>query len=386
MGEREGNKTGLIFAAILTVQTLGMFLTDGIHSVIAPLTSLMTFVCFGIMLAEKVFGNFRGSESPGTALAEFGKDHEFWIVAGGSIVALLNLFLIGSNKGAFLTAADVLLMTYLVKDFFPDEKIRFYVCALYSALLIWWYCTVRWYFNFNMTGFVFMLTAVFSILLMEVVKKTHEGFEWLSFVQLIQFVVAFLLCLLYHSRCVMAGVLILGLLYLMMPLIASKKALRILLVFFATVGSLLFTLMYMLMDRLDINITFLYKDILSGRQDIWKELWEAFLQMPLTGIGSSYQMKSFFMFEVHNGLFDILAVHGIIVFCCVIYLLIKRLYEVLTAFSVCSGDDMWYNYRRICASAVFAILFTSFFENFFINSPYLLLLMVLMSGMKMKEK
>ena len=91
------------------------------------------------------------------------------------------------------------------------------------------------------------------------------------------------------------------------------------------------------------------------------------------------------MFEVHNGLFDILVVHGILVFCCVLYLLLKRLSECLLGFSVCSRDDMWYNYRRICVAAVFAILFTSFFENFFINSPYMLLLMVLMSMVRVAE-
>ena len=378
MEKAETKKTNLIFLVILTLQTLGMFLYDEIHSVIAPLTSLMTFGCFGCMLIERLYRAYKNKDK-----AAFGTGwHELWIVVAGSVVALINLFAIGSNKGAFLTAADLLLMCLLVREFSLSAKQKFYVCALYCALLIWWYCTVRWYFNFNMTGFVFMLTAVFSILLMEVVKKKHAGFEWLSFIQVIQFIVAFLLCLLYHSRCVMAGGLAFGMLYLLIPYIASKRVLREILILGATVGSIIFTMLYILLDKLDLNVTFLYKDILSGRQDIWKELWEAFLQSPITGIGSSYVMKSFFMFEVHNGLFDILVVHGILVFCCVLYLLLKRLSECLLGFSVCSRDDMWYNYRRICVAAVFAILFTSFFENFFINSPYMLLLMVLMSGIR----
>ena len=359
-------KSNKFLLFILTIEILGCFLFQNVNQVMARFTSLLSFFALVFMAGEGLY--HRSLKTGKTMMAQLMGDGEAMVVFAGCFLALLNLFIIGSNKGAFLTAADLLIMCYVARRCVFTLREKLYITALCSALLIWWYCTVRWYFNFNMTGIIFMLTAFMSMLLMEMLKEHFGDMKYLSFVQVVQYIVATLLCLLYHARCVLLGMIVFGLLYFIMPYVSKSRWLRVALVSSVTAGSLLFTLFYMLLDRMGVSITFLYKDILSGRQDIWRELWEAFLSMPLTGIGSSYHLKSFFIFEVHNGLFDILAVHGLPVFLCVMYLLCKRLYEAL-----CSYDGSVYS--RICLCAVFVILFISFFENFFINSPYLLFLL-----------
>ncbi len=363
-------KSNKLFLVIFTIEILGCFLVQDVNLVAARFTSLLSFFALAFIAAKQLYVRYRHEQASLTGLLL--TDREMMVAAAGSVIALLNLFLIGSNKGAFLTAADVLIMCFVARSFTLNEKERFYLTGLCSALLLWWYCTVRWYFNFNMTGIIFMLTAFMSMLLMEMLKKRYDGLSYLSFVQMIQYIVATLLCLLYHARCVLLGMLVFAVLYFLLPYISKSRLLGGLLVFSVTAGSLLFTLFYMFLDKTGVSITFLYKDILSGRQDIWSELWEAFLSQPLTGIGSSYHLRSFFIFEVHNGLFDILAVHGGLVFVCVMYLLCKRLYEALVSFD---GTV----YSRICLCAVFVVLFISFFENFFINSPYLLFVLFFLS-------
>ena len=363
-------KTNKLFIFIITLQILSCFLIQEVNLVAARFTSLASFFALAALVGERVLSS---PEGPVAAL----KDREILIALAGCMVAMINLFVIGSNKGAFLTAADLLLACVCLGFFELTRGEKLFVCSVGAVLLIWWYCTVRWYFNFNMAGMIFMLTGILSMLLMELIMEGRPDMGYLRFVQVIQYLTATLLCLLYHSRCVLAGMLAFGLLYLMLPLVCKSRVLKGMLVALCTAGSLLFTALYILMDRWGINITILYKDVLSGRQHIWKELWEAFGAMPLTGIGSSYHLKSFFIFEVHNGLFDILAVHGIIVFAAVMVLLVKRLYEALGA---CGSV-----YDRLRLAAAFSMLLISFFENFFINSPYLLLFMFFLAPGRKKE-
>ena len=370
-----------ILLAVLTLQFAGCFLSQRLNGVAARFTSLMSFFALGVLcLAQADIAHRKMA---------FLKDKEVWIAGIGSAAALLNLFLIGSNKGAFLTAADVLLMLY-ASGFWKIRKADLlYASGLGSALLIWWYGNVKWDYNFNMVGMVYITICVLGLVFLELLR---EKIWYAGAVQVLLYVTCVLFCMLYHARCAMMGLIVFGVLYLLADLVYRSKVLSALLVFGGTAGSLIFTLLYMLMGQLGLNIRILYKDVLSGRQDIWAELWQAFLKQPLTGIGSSYELKSFFIFEVHNGLLDILAVHGIFVFACVAYLLCKRLWGFLSLGGNAldpTGEKppvLSRNLNRIRLAGVFAILFTSFFENFFIVSPYLLVVMILIAPAEDEEK
>lgn len=353
--DRRKNIANQILVVVLMLQFAGCFLTQTINEVFARYTSLISFftlctiiICY-VNPIEQLFKR---------------RNIELWIVVVASVITLVNLFVIGSNKGAFLTACDVMLAFYVAGFLELSNRQKMAIYCLGAVLLIWWYGTVKWFFNFNMVGMVFMITCILTLLLLESVGNRYM-INYTRYVGVVLYITASLLCLLYHARCVLAGMIIFGVLYLVYPIVSKYKVLKWLIILLSTVGSLIFTLLYMLLARTGFDLTILYKSILSGRQDIWGELWEAFLRMPITGIGSSYKIQSFFIFEVHNGMLDILIVHGVIVFAAVAYLMIKRLRGFVD------------KAPRLAFAGVFAILFTSFFENFFINSPYLLVMMVL---------
>ena len=125
----------------------------------------------------------------------------------------------------------------------------------------------------------------------------------------------------------------------------------------------------------------------SGRQEIWTELWQAFSRSPVTGIGSGYELKSFEIFEVHNGMFDILTVHGTVVFVLVVVMLWRACNRVYINLVACSRSavsgssedgssesngtiSLHKRTARIAVASAFAMMFTSYFENYFTVPPY----------------
>ena len=235
--------------------------------------------------------------------------------------------------------------------------------------MIPWYSVVRWYFNFNMAGLIFITFMVFGELLLEYAKNSFELY-YLKYVQGLLYLVTFLAAVCYHARSAALCIIAFGLIWLILPKLAGKGV-YCLLPAAAIAGSIAFTLIYTAVGKKGMNVKILYKDVLSGRQDIWRELWEAFLARPLTGIGSSYKIKSFFIFEVHNGLLDILIVHGIIVFVLIVFLLLKRLLDLKNV------GYAFYPEKRLAAAGIYCYLFASFFENCFIVPPYCFFVFIL---------
>ena len=135
----------------------------------------------------------------------------------------------------------------------------------------------------------------------------------------------------YRARCALLGLVVFALLMLVPMKVWANRVFYALVTFAMTAGAILISLVYVWLGRTGtFDIRIFYKDIISGRDAIWADLWSAFIKMPLTGIGSSYKINVDWMggmFEVHNGLLDILIVHGAVVFAVTVFMLIKRLFN-----------------------------------------------------------
>ena len=145
---------------------------------------------------------------------------------------------------------------------------------------------------------------------------------------------------------------------------------------FATLGSLVFVAFYIWLGTRGVNfrMPFFYKNIFSGREAIWLEFWNLFIKKPFTGIGTNVTITSFFEFNVHNAMYNILVIHGLIVFALTLFLMYRSWHRVKTDMSI----------RRVsrCAlTAVFAVCIESFFDvdliwaNYTLNVFFLLLIM-----------
>ncbi len=289
------------------------------------------------------------------------------------IITPVNLFLIHSGMGAMLVVFDQVMICALILkgDFRLSDRGKRILSFLAAALMLIWYPVVRWDYGFNMVGLVFLILLIFGELILEYMKNDME-LEYLKYVQILFFITSILLSICYQARSSALSMAVFGVAFLVTPVIIEKRVLQNIWIFIFTLGSLLFSLLLPLIGRMGWNVRILYKDTLSGRELIWGELWREFLKKPVTGIGSSYEMKSFFMFEVHNGLLDILVVHGLPVFILIFLLLISTLKRLF------SRDLSFCPDKRIAFAGVYALLFASFFENGFIVTPYSMVFFVLM--------
>ncbi len=343
------------------------------YEAVAPYTTLISLLFLAVTFLCYV--------SPKSAIS----DPYFWATAVGIAVAGINLVIIDSGKGAFLTAADVLLVAYLA------DKIRFsapfvwFSFVYVGAFFYYWTFDVKGYFkgyNTNygglvlITGFVFAVTGLIAFY-KKLKESTAAGARFTLFVIVFMFAWGYNIIAWYRARCALLGLVVFALLLIIPSKVWKSKVFYTFVILCATVGAIAISILYVLLGPLmrQTGIRVFYKDIISGRDEIWADLWGAFLRSPITGIGSSYKINVDWMggmFEVHNGLLDILIVHGIVVFAIVCFMLIQRLMKL--------RENVQANIvARSAFAAVSSILAASFMENFFIVPPFLLCTLVLIA-------
>lgn len=309
------------------------------------------------------------------------KDKEIWILAAVVLLTGINLIVIGSNKGAFFVAADFALIWYLSDKLILTRRQIEFMAVLYTSLLLYWlvfaypvffgnYEEIAYNTNNAATFTVYTLFCAFVFL-----KKLSVRFEVMGVLTVMAVVRTFHLVLWHRAR----GAFILLLVFLFLYYIAPRKwwenrKLYRFLYMLATLGSLVFVVVYTALGQTGANfkLPFFYKNLFSGRQKIWLEIGKMFIRQPITGIGSGYALDSFFEYNLHNAMLDLIAVHGVIVFIGIMYLVWKKLKLF--------GKDICKNTYALCAlCAVFAVFFESFFDVDLIWADYAPNLMFLLA-------
>ena len=326
-------------------------------------------------------------------IKEMLKDPAFLLMAGADIIALLNLLLIGSDKGAILTVADFLLILYLANKIKLSQK-QVIICMIYIGFFfVYWTVDVKGYFkgyntNFGglvlISGFFFAVYACEWLRMYVVQEKGKRNGKWLILLTVWFFAWGYNIIAWYRSRCALLGLIMFMILILIPLKVWKNKVFYLLVTLFTTVGAVLFSLLYVWLGVMKdtFRVQIFYKDIISGREEIWSELWEAFIKQPVTGIGSSYEMKLDWlggMFEVHNGLLDILIVHGVAVFAVTIVFIIKRFLELHE--TACSS-----HLGKCAMAGVFAMMMPAFMENYIIVPPFSLIFLILISFVSASRK
>lgn len=319
------------------------------------------------------------------------KDPVFIMLGAVFAIAVINLFIIGSNKGCILVVANMSVMLYLAnKVNFTKKQMIVTLCYL-AFFFFYWTIDVKGYFkgyNTNYGGLILITGFACLMVISEYItdylreNKNWKGFIY-AIIEVFCIALAFNIISWYRSRSALIGLIVLLLIKFIPMKLISNKILYFLFTLLGTVGGVLVSILYIFLGRLKetINLTLFYKDIISGREILWSELWGAFLKMPLTGIGSAYEVKTDFMngmLEVHNGMLDILIVHGVIVFIPICLLFTKRL--LTNRESVASS-----RISKAAFAAIIAMMATSFFENFIIVQPFTIVLLVLFAQMNFFE-
>lgn len=285
------------------------------------------------------------------------KDKYFFVLILAILIAVINLFIIGSNKGCILIIADFLMILYLAPEMKITENQFKMLEVFFLIMFISWFVYDRAFsYNSNTGATVTVFTFFGGILLMQKLVSRREIYGFfivLSFVRVITLVFWHL------ARGAFLAVFLFIFFYYVLPKdLWKSRPFRIFLILFSTLGSLLFVGSYVMIGASGFNVQLplFYKNVFSGRERIWYEVWEILRNQLLTGIGSGRELKSFFEYNIHNAMYDILAVHGLPVFILSLILIWDRLSKALKT------TDELDKTRLAALSAVFAIFIESFID------------------------
>ena len=301
------------------------------------------------------------------------KDRILIATVAALLIAAANLFIIGSNKGCILIVADFLLLLYL-SPYVELSSIQYRTLAVFFLLMygVWFLHDMEFSYNTNTgaTYTVFSLFAALIVLRYFSLKREIMGY----------FIVLALLrtgtLVLWHLARGAFSALFFFICFFMLFLVfdpAKYKKLHAFISCFAVFGSLLFVWAYVALSKTGYNarMPLFYKNVFSGREQIWTEVWNMLKKQPLLGIGSGYELSSFFEYNMHNAMYDILIVHGFIVFAIAAFVIISRLIGMRDKIN---RDP----YSLIAGSAIFAIFFESFIDMDLMWADYTPILLFLL--------
>lgn len=300
------------------------FLVPAFYAATDKYAGLFVFLCEGLLLLN----NFNVIK----ALKD--KDREFFFIVILLVIIGLNLIIVHSGFGAYFTAANFALILYASDKIVLSKKQVLYLSFVYMTVLVIWLVPLypdyfgnydsSFALNTNGAATFSTYTALCALILLQ---YFFEKYKWVELLIVLLFVRLIRLALWHRARgaFIILTCLILFFYILKGRFLSSKKVYYAILTF-ATFGSLLFVLVYTLLGKTGFNvfIPVFYKNIFSGRENIWYEFFTYFAKKPLTGIGTNLTIQSFVEFNVHNAMYDILAIHGIIVFVMTMILLFRR--------------------------------------------------------------
>lgn len=311
------------------------------------------------------------------------KDIEFIALGILAIMVLVNIILVDSGYGCFFVAVNFALIWYL-SGVIKFKRWQVYLFSgLYVAMLLYWFSAVyTWMFadyssfamNTNTAATFTMFSMLCAFIFFDMLYEKHKIAGLFMTIALVK---CFQIALYHRSR----GAFIMLMMFLLFRFFVpkkwwEKKGFFIIMCLAATFGSLLFVAFYIWLGTTGVNfqMPFFYKNIFSGREAIWLEFWNLFIKKPLTGIGTNVTITSFFEFNVHNAMYNILVIHGVLVFALTLFLMYRRLFA-------CHKGIASRRVQLCAMAAIFAVCIESFFDvdliwaNYSLNLLFLLLTM-----------
>lgn len=300
------------------------------------------------------------------------KETEFFLMCGGILLSGVNIILIKSNIGAFFTIADFLLILYLANKIRFD-RIQMGVIAFASFLILFYWLFINkesygyYLANPNSSSLIVLTNfCVFASFLIYFLSPVQMP-KWLF-----PTAILFLVCIIgvrilsFNCRGVLLAVIAWAGTYYVLP----KKNYT---VPFVIGASLLTPVIYVYLWKSGAvdGVYVLGKRFASGRDFIWEEFFQIFLEHPITGLGSNFDVMApdLRIKEVHHALLDLLFIHGLPVFLIVLYFLYKRMREVISSSSA--------QVRAVCIASIYGMLTAGTFENYYIVSPYNMLMLMI---------
>ncbi len=322
------------------------------------------------------------------------KDRYFMALCLLAVTAFVNILIVDSGFGCYFVMINFALIWYLSAEI-KFAKWQFYLFGgLYTAMLVYWFFGVyTWMFadysSFAMNTNTAATFTIFSMLCAFVFfDALAEKYRIAELLIVIALVKCFQISLYHRSRGAFVMLTVFFVLRFLVPRrLWEKKGFLAAVAALATLGSFVFVAVYILvgMSGANFRMPFFYKNVFSGREAIWLEFWQLFSKKPLTGIGTNVTITSFFEFNVHNAMYNILVIHGVIVLALMLFIMYGR-------WSACRNGIAQRRVACCALAAVFAVCFESYFDvdliwtNYSLNVFFLLLVLMSQKATDYSEK
>ncbi|MDO4188950.1 MAG: hypothetical protein Q4D29_08145 [Lachnospiraceae bacterium] len=348
------------------------FLVPHFYAVTDKYAGLFVFVCEFILLIN----NFD------IISAIKNKDKELIFTGILLVIIMINLVVVHSGFGAYFTAANFALILYASDKIILSKKQILALSSVYMGVLLFWLVILypsyfgsydaSFALNTNGAATFTTYTALCALIMLEYFFSKNK---WVEFLIVLLFVRVIRLALWHRAR----GAFIILTLFILFYYILKgnfikNKTIYTVLISLASIGSIVFVLLYTLLGKTGFNmfIPIFYKNIFSGRENIWYEFFSYFIHKPITGIGTNLTIQSFVEFNVHNAMYDILVIHGIVVFVMTMIIIFKR----FGAFRIKALNN---KLSLIALLALLAVFFESYIDMDLIWADYSMNLIFLLA-------
>lgn len=185
-------------------------------------------------------------------------------------------------------------------------------------------------YNTNTLGLIYFIIGVYSTFILDCKKKIH----FLFFIVVSAYVIQQIGIL--ECRTTMIAYFFYVILRLCLMNFLYIKRVRICILLFLTIGSVVYAKAYVLAydgnlisdDVVAVSKENTGKAVFSGRQYIWKECFELIEKKSITGTGSQIKLKSFKSVNIHNSFLNILVIYGLFVGILCLYLISFSLSDI----------------------------------------------------------
>lgn len=310
---------------------------------------------------------------------------EIIILGAILFVAGINLFIVNSGKGAFFVPANFIMIWYLSDKLSFSAKQLKILAGIYMGYLLFYFFIAyprlfttfeNYKYNTNTAATFMIYTLLCAFILLEMFVNSSPIVGLFMTAILLK---GFQMSLWHRAR----GAFVMLIVFMVFRFLVPKKwwsskPFYVILSVLATLGSLMFVGLYVLVGTTGANfkLPFFYKEVFSGREAIWQELFGLLVNkdrpyMLFTGIGTNFELESFFEKNVHNAMYNFVVIHGIIVFTGILYFVFKRLQGF--------RKNVIGNHVAACAMcAIMAVFFESYFDVDLIWADYALNLIFLL--------
>lgn len=285
------------------------------------------------------------------------KDKEVIYLVVVLMITVVGLWKTNSSWGAILTIANFCAVWYL------SDKWKWTARQILSMWIIYIMVFARWVFfpkslekwNPNTIGTITVFTLFIVVAGLEMFLNNKKNRIICQFLCLIA---GGCILVIYKGRSSL-----LALLFFTLLMSIPQRCWRNLFFYrgicvFLTVGSLFFVWGYTLLWKLipGNQTVILNKGLFSGRERIWDELWRMFETHIVTGIGTRVELQSWPTLNVHNAMYHILVIHGVIVFLLVLIYTIKKMFLM-------QEKIVGVRYRQYALFGIFAVYLESFTDS-----------------------